>query len=201
MGRLSPIPSLALDNEIWNYSSEFIDDDTAIGDDTPNSLLEDLAGTLADELTLQSDLFNQGSVSIHLQITITISLFLSTNPKGFSPSNQLIEDRSLEANIIDLRKIHSKTTFFSPSTFSEEISSLALSYYSLSFPRSSPPTSLLHVALENENLLNLQVEKHEKFSSRSKFLLVNASQPFIKKHFSLRLWHVRVVASFYIDHQ
>lgn len=63
VGRLSPIPSLALDNE-WNkYASEFIDDDdTGITDDTPNSILEDLAGTLADELTLQNDLFSQGSV-------------------------------------------------------------------------------------------------------------------------------------------
>lgn len=63
VGRLSPIPSLALDNDWNNYASEFIDDDdTAIDDNSPNSILEDLAGTLADELTLQSDMFNQGSV-------------------------------------------------------------------------------------------------------------------------------------------
>lgn len=65
VGRLSPIPSLALENDWNNYANEFIDDDDeALGDNTPNSILEDLAGTLADELTLQSDLFNQGSVLI-----------------------------------------------------------------------------------------------------------------------------------------
>lgn len=61
VGRLSPIPSLALENDWNNY--EFIgDDDTALGNEAPNSILEDLAGTLADELTLQNDLFSQGSV-------------------------------------------------------------------------------------------------------------------------------------------
>lgn len=65
MGRLSPIPSLTHETDWNNYGTEFIDDDeTAIGDDAPNAILEDLAGTLADELTLQSDLFNQGSVFI-----------------------------------------------------------------------------------------------------------------------------------------
>lgn len=64
VGRLSPIPSLALENDWNNYASEFIgDNDGAIeGGNEPNSLLEDLAGTLADELTLQNDIFNQGSV-------------------------------------------------------------------------------------------------------------------------------------------
>jgi hypothetical protein len=76
VGRLSPIPSLALDNDIWNYPPDFIDDDTAIGEDTPNSLLEDLAGTLADELTLQNDLFNQGSVSIITRITTSSHCFV-----------------------------------------------------------------------------------------------------------------------------
>ena len=56
VGRLSPIPSLAIEND-WDYTLET---DTANGNQT-NLLLEDLAGTLADELTLQSDLFN-GSV-------------------------------------------------------------------------------------------------------------------------------------------
>ena len=56
VGRLSPIPSLAIEND-WDYT---LDTDTANGNQT-NLLLEDLAGTLADELTLQSDLFN-GSV-------------------------------------------------------------------------------------------------------------------------------------------
>jgi hypothetical protein len=102
VGRLSPIPSLALDNDIWNYSSEFIDDDTAIGDETPNSLLEDLAGTLADELTLQqSDLFNQGSVSIithhhHHHLTV----LSTTNRDGsalFPPTQRLIGVCSLAA--------------------------------------------------------------------------------------------------------
>lgn len=65
MGRLSPIPSLALENDWNNYASEFIgDEDNGIGEEAPNSILEDLAGTLADELTLQSDMFNQGSVFI-----------------------------------------------------------------------------------------------------------------------------------------
>lgn len=57
VGRLSPIPSLAIEND-WDYT--LVETDTANGNQT-NLLLEDLAGTLADELTLQSDLFN-GSV-------------------------------------------------------------------------------------------------------------------------------------------
>ncbi|CRK87017.1 CLUMA_CG000875, isoform A [Clunio marinus] len=67
LGRLSPIPSLALENEWNNYATEFIGDDSnAIGDNPPSSILEDLAGTLADELTLQNDLFNQGT-AVHPQ--------------------------------------------------------------------------------------------------------------------------------------
>lgn len=60
VGRLSPIPSLAIENE-WDYALvDETDTDNGNGAQT-NLLLEDLAGTLADELTLQSDLFN-GSV-------------------------------------------------------------------------------------------------------------------------------------------
>jgi hypothetical protein len=58
VGRLSPIPSLAIEND-WDYT--LVETDTA-----KTQLLEDLAGTLADELTLQnvqSELFN-GSVLI-----------------------------------------------------------------------------------------------------------------------------------------
>jgi hypothetical protein len=62
VGRLSPIPSLALEND-WDYT--LVETDTANGNGAQtNLLLEDLAGTLADELTLQSDLFN-GSVLYH----------------------------------------------------------------------------------------------------------------------------------------
>lgn len=58
VGRLSPIPSLAIEND-WDC---FVDTDTANGNGaTSNPILEDLAGSLADELTLQNDLFN-GSV-------------------------------------------------------------------------------------------------------------------------------------------
>lgn len=64
MGRLSPIPSLAIEND-WDYT--LVDQDTDDGNQT-NLLLEDLAGTLADELTLQSDLFN-GSVLCQSSIT------------------------------------------------------------------------------------------------------------------------------------
>lgn len=46
-----------------------------------NLLLEDLAGTLADELTLQSDLFN-GSVFYVMIITLTSSFISSTNRIG-----------------------------------------------------------------------------------------------------------------------
>lgn len=56
VGRLSPIPSLAIESD-WDYSLVETDTDKT-------QLLEDLAGTLADELTLdnlQSDLLN-GSV-------------------------------------------------------------------------------------------------------------------------------------------
>lgn len=61
VGRLSPIPSLAIEND-WDYALDVDTTDTANGVTAQtNLLLEDLAGTLADELTLQSDLFN-GSV-------------------------------------------------------------------------------------------------------------------------------------------
>lgn len=63
VGRLSPIPALLLDNDWNNFSTEFIDDDVSDVIDGSNTLLEELAGTLADELTLQSDFLNQqGSV-------------------------------------------------------------------------------------------------------------------------------------------
>ncbi|CAH1727900.1 unnamed protein product [Chironomus riparius] len=55
VGRLSPIPSLAIEND-WDC---FVETDTANGNGaSSNPILEDLAGSLADELTLQNDLFN-----------------------------------------------------------------------------------------------------------------------------------------------
>lgn len=71
MGRLSPIPSLAIEND-WDYT--LVETDTADGNQT-NLLLEDLAGTLADELTLQSDLFN-GSVLYQSSNTSQINIII-----------------------------------------------------------------------------------------------------------------------------
>lgn len=64
VGRLSPIPALLLDNDWNNFSTEFIDDDVSDVIDGSNTLLEELAGTLADELTLQSDFLNQQQGSV-----------------------------------------------------------------------------------------------------------------------------------------
>lgn len=82
VGRLSPIPSLALDNDWNNFSNEFIDDDVngVIDDiDGSNTLLEELAGTLADELTLQSDFLNQQQGSVFNQtLSHSTSLCISS---------------------------------------------------------------------------------------------------------------------------
>lgn len=67
VGRLSPIPSLLLDNDWNNFSTEFIDDDVSDVIDGSNTLLEELAGSLADELTLQSDFLNQQQGSVCIQ--------------------------------------------------------------------------------------------------------------------------------------
>lgn len=87
VGRLSPIPSLAIEND-WDC---FVETDTANSNvAASNPILEDLAGTLADELTLQNDLFN-GSVSIkkihvHLHLSVIIHEIIyerTTNKKSF----------------------------------------------------------------------------------------------------------------------
>lgn len=60
VGRLSPIPSLAIEND-WDYA--LVETDTE-----KTQLLEDLAGTLADELTLenvQCELFNGSVLKTH----------------------------------------------------------------------------------------------------------------------------------------
>lgn len=82
VGRLSPIPSLAIEND-WDYA--LVETDTANGNGTTNLLLEDLAGTLADELTLQSDLFNGSVLSVshkslsHQTIIFSSFIFIDKN--------------------------------------------------------------------------------------------------------------------------
>lgn len=70
MGRLSPIPSLAIEND-WDC---FVETDTANGNGASNPILEDLAGTLADELTLQNDLFNGSVLSYYYYLFYLSSL-------------------------------------------------------------------------------------------------------------------------------
>lgn len=62
VGRLSPIPSLGIEPD-WNFGSAIPDYSSEGTTPTPQQKqqLDQLAGSLADELTLQSD-FLQGSV-------------------------------------------------------------------------------------------------------------------------------------------
>lgn len=83
VGRLSPIPSLGMEPD-WNFGSAIPDYNLEGTTPTPQQKqqLDQLAGSLADELTLQTD-FLQGSVFNESLENIFPCQFLKIN---YSPS-------------------------------------------------------------------------------------------------------------------